>query len=467
MKNDCCNLVKGIMDLEKNTGGKESEDVGKSSNSSMGLPKVDEANNVEVIGSRYVPFTLEQSEKLRKEQDELEQVLNNSFYMPTNSMVGIDIEPVPASLLNDQAKNKDRNHKDASDSKAKKKSITNRLPITKTQEPSTADPSVGAKKSQNKKQRSPKAEKTNIVPGLKKKKHVWNNPSHDEGKDWNREEVGPSRVSNRINTQRSRDRLNRRFDELLEIIRVASFADKRGSNAAVSSHKSSVLECARDRIQALTVENAKLTVRLLQTCAEFRKQWVQNELTESLKSQVDSANESISVLHEALAGLVGLTLVCFGLKYGELWKPSGTQESSTCNLFKYQINEFERIAEQELIALRKFGDMSRDWSPKAGASIEGRTWASRKPEWIQTLSDVEMFARLNAAKEANLAAFCSIPVRWQGRSVALILLSDPKLSEVNLSVIHFVSEIAQQMADLRFTELLSSASHPKKDRAYW
>jgi len=103
------------------------------------------------------------------------------------------------------------------------------------------------------------------------------------------------RVANRINTRRSRERLNDRFELLIDAVSLASpFAQRRrfASLDKSSIQKSLILELARTRVLQLAADNARLTTELVLCSESYRAAWSASVANEHFASAQDNAELS-------------------------------------------------------------------------------------------------------------------------------------------------------------------------------
>lgn len=189
------------------------------------------------------------------------------------------------------------------------------------------------------------------------------------------------REHQRRHTQISRAKLNSKFNELLELVQPLYKVDPKHA-----PHRSEVLDYAIRAFNDLTE----------------RKIYLETELAlssnESLNAYVRSAVQSNASLTRILEGYLAMVCAKKQWRYAELWCPN-TQR----NALRLSGTSIHRtVVGEELRRVECFRDASADVEIRPPADLIGRVYHTLRTEWMNDLSDPEVFTRSAAVQASNM-----------------------------------------------------------------
>lgn len=153
-------------------------------------------------------------------------------------------------------------------------------------------------------------------------------------------------------------------------------------------------------------------------------------LLQELTLAVGEATDLNSALHKTLRRICEVT----GWEYGEAWvsNPSGEMivDAPVWHTSKPSLDGFHKMTQGVRFA--------------KGVGLPGRVWLTGRSEWMENLTDGEMFRRADAARQVGLRSGVALPILSNGEVVAVVAF--------------YMG--ANQMADARRLDLVSAAIAP-------
>ncbi|MBI3941219.1 MAG: PAS domain S-box protein [Acidobacteria bacterium] len=175
-------------------------------------------------------------------------------------------------------------------------------------------------------------------------------------------------------------------------------------------------------------------VAVFDNITERRRAEEQVRLLLALTQAINEASDFGSALRMALEKVCSFT----HWEMGEVWMPSSDGSAlelgSVCH---------GRSADLEL-----FGAESKSYVFPPGKGLPGRTWVSRKPEWVKDISvGGEMFPRAPLALKAGIKSALAVPSVAGDRLLVLVFLMR-ETREQDAQLVEVVSAVATQLGFL-------------------
>src|SRR3989339_179532 len=190
--------------------------------------------------------------------------------------------------------------------------------------------------------------------------------------------------------------------------------------------------------KAVVISDSKgRAVQMVGTVQDITERKRAEEEVVLLKTLILSISESKD-LHDAL--VVTLEKVCSatGWIYGEAWIPDPEG--------KCLVRDHAFYSKAE--SLKKFSELSGQYTFSPGVCLVGRVWSMKKPLWVQDVTIDSNYPRAAIAKEAGLKAGVAFPVFSDTEIVAVLVFYMLKTLERDERLVSFVSSVVVQLGEV-------------------
>lgn len=153
-----------------------------------------------------------------------------------------------------------------------------------------------------------------------------------------------------------------------------------------------------------------------------------------LKTIAQSISECADI-HTALSIVTQMLCEYEDWIFGEVWIPAPDGSHLICNTAWY-------TRRNELTSFRK---ESLGVKFERGIGLPGRAWESRKPVWVNDVTQDPNFLRTSIAIEVNIKAGVSIPIIANDAIIAVIVFFLPEAKELDSRAVELASSIATQL----------------------
>ena len=176
--------------------------------------------------------------------------------------------------------------------------------------------------------------------------------------------------------------------------------------------------------------------QILSTATDITEQKEAEEKIHLLLAATQAISQS-SDLHIALAEILYLLCINIDWDFGEVWIPNSQANILECSEGFYASDDNLKI----------FREQSKNMIFAPGEGIPGRIWLSGQPEWIEDVSIVQKptFYRSQIAAKLGLKACFGVPIRLQGKVLAVLVFFNYNKHTKNIKLIELVNAIATQL----------------------
>lgn len=198
-----------------------------------------------------------------------------------------------------------------------------------------------------------------------------------------------------------------------------------GESVAVK-HKAEMLSYGIGRIRELSARNVYLEGMLALSSREALARWV------------DSAVGGGGGLVGCLERFMGMLCATGRWKYAELWEPGAANGS-----LRFRASTIASGLEEVVVGrMERYREQSRGFTFAPRMGVPGRVYLTKRPEWLQWLTDPVAFPRAYHAQEHGVKLTFAVPVLVKGEVRMVVEFYDSDAREYDADVLSVASNVA-------------------------
>lgn len=253
---------------------------------------------------------------------------------------------------------------------------------------------------------------------------------------------GPGSASGTLShTKMCRDRLNNMFERLRHTLPPAP--------AGVEvKHKAQVLDYAIDVLKGMVERTSQLEMELAVSSSKATMDWI---------SKLVGRAESFPVAAKEVMRLFCKRRVW---THAELWMAGKRAVGPEAELEEAVVLKYcSCVSNVEGGPLERFSKESEGYVFRARQCVQGRVWASMRPEWVAGLSDPNVFRRSSLAMKYGVKVCLAVPVTITGKIEAIMCFYDVKHRPYDLQCLELAMRLGWALGNAVGVQRAHAASN--------
>ncbi|TAF02884.1 MAG: diguanylate cyclase [Nostocales cyanobacterium] len=169
---------------------------------------------------------------------------------------------------------------------------------------------------------------------------------------------------------------------------------------------------------------------------QYRKQ-IESKL-ELLLTTINLVSQAPN-LHHALEAVLREVCQMINWDYGEAWIANSNRTDLQLEQAYYNFSDQ---------ALQRFHQASLEYSFPYGFKLIGRVWATKKPEWLEDISQVseDVFSRVKLVQDTGLKTVFALPITLEGKVLVIMCFFQRLPLPYNRELVELVNAVALELS---------------------